>query len=64
MKKCENKSLKVTARLAFIRHKSVHFVLNEENEYSKKLNEFEKIFNSSNEKIQEMENEFNEDEFV
>ena len=56
MKKWENKSPKVIARLAFIRHKSVQFMLNEENEYSKKLNEFEKIFNSSNEKIQEMEN--------
>lgn len=33
-------------------------------EYAQKINEFEKIFNSSNEKIEAMEREFNEDEFI
>ncbi len=50
-KKWENKSQKATAPSAFTQHKSVRLLFNAENEYSKKLNEFEKIFNSSNEKI-------------
>lgn len=34
------------------------------NEYATKLEEFEKIFESSSEKIAAMENEFNDEEFI